>query len=271
MRLQIRHETTYRYDPPAAGLGLALRLFPSAAPSQAVVSWTVQAGGQEVAPLLVNGFGDKEALWLAGTPAKDLTIAAEGVVETTETGGVLGRYGRARPGVFLRCTERTEPDDAIRDFAAGVTGVDALSWLHALNAAAGAAIAYRPGATHAAATAAEALALGAGVCQDQAHLFLSAARLRGHPARYVVGYLHDAETAHAETHAWAEAHVEGLGWVGFDPTHGRSPTADYVRLCAGLDAADAAPIRGTWRGAAEESLAATVRVAQVEAGQQQQQ
>ena len=268
MRIAVEHRTTYAYAPAAAGLALRLRLFPSGTPAQRVIDWQVLAGAAEVAPLLVNGFGDREALWLADAPTGEVSLTAAGTVETEDTGGVIGRFGRARPGVFLRCTAATAPDPAIRAFADSVAGTAPLDWLHALAAAVPSAIAYRPGATQAGATAAEALALGAGVCQDQTHLFLAAARAMGQPARYVVGYLHDAEAEHAETHAWAEAHLDGLGWVGFDPTHGRSPTPDYVRLGAGLDARDAAPIIGSYVGAPAESLAVSVRVAEAAAGQQ---
>ena len=268
MRIAVEHSTTYAYSPPVTGLGLRLRLFPSATPAQRVIDWQVTAGAAGVTPLLVNGFGDKEALWLAADRVESLTVTAAGTLETDDTGGVIGRCGRARPGLFLRRTETTMPDTAIRAFAGSIDHAGPLAWLHALNGAVGQAITYRPGATHHGATAAEALALGAGVCQDQTHLFLAAARHMGHPARYVVGYLHDAEAEHTETHAWAEAHVPDLGWVGFDPTHGRSPTADYVRLCAGLDAADAAPIIGTYAGGPEESLAVSVRVAEAGAAQQ---
>ena len=268
MRITVAHCTSYSYSAPVSGLALRLRLFPCALPGQRVLDWRVTACASGIAPLLVNGFGDSEALWLAQRPVERVSVSAEGTVETGDAGGVIGRIGRAPPGVFLRRTPATMPDAAIRAFAEGVAPGAPLERLHALNAAVGDAIVYRPGATRAGASAAEAVALGAGVCQDQSHLFIAAARLLGHPARYVVGYLHDAETEHAETHAWAEAHVDGLGWVGFDPTHARSPTEAYIRLGTGLDAPDAAPLIGTYTGAAEESLAVTVRVAEAGAAQQ---
>ena len=121
-----------------------------------------------------------------------------------------------------------------------------------------------PGAHHAIppSTAAEALAQGAGVCQDHAHIFIAAARALGVPARYVAGYLApNFEGAH-ETHAWAEAYVGDLGWVGFDPANRQCPTDAYIRLCAGFDAADAAPVRGAVSFGAGEALDVQVEVAQ---------
>ena len=117
-----------------------------------------------------------------------------------------------------------------------------------------------------------------GVCQDHAHIFISAARARGVPARYVAGYLLAGEQANQqfETHAWAEAYVDELGWVGFDVTNGISPTDHYVRLCTGLDAHDAAPVRGIFSGGGGGTVHADVRIARggeddVAAIQQQQQ
>ena len=105
---------------------------------------------------------------------------------------------------------------------------------------------------------------GRGVCQDHAHVFISAARSLGIPARYVSGYLlagTGGEPSDAN-HAWAEAWLDDLGWVGFDPANGVCPTDCYVRLASGLDAAFAAPIRGTRRGGGNQELDVIVEVQQ---------
>ena len=81
------------------------------------------------------------------------------------------------------------------------------------------------------------------------------------PARYVSGYLlMEGTTEQAATHAWAEAHVPALGWVGFDPANGVSPTDNYVRVAAGLDAPGTAPVRGCRRGGSTEEMTVEVRV-----------
>ena len=107
------------------------------------------------------------------------------------------------------------------------------------------------------------LALGAGVCQDHAHVFISAARLLGHPARYVSGYLMMDDRTHQEaTHAWAEVLIEDLGWVGFDVSNGISPDERYVRIATGLDYREAAPISGIRFGTGEERLHVSIQVQQ---------
>ena len=110
-----------------------------------------------------------------------------------------------------------ETDQAVLALAQSVAQEPPIPRLHALSERAHKAIAYAPGSTSAATTVAEALAQGQGVCQDHAHLFVSAARSLGIPARYVAGYLLADEAGHAvrETLAWAEAWVDGLGWIGF--------------------------------------------------------
>lgn len=291
MRLKITHVTRYAYAPEARRLALRLRLWPSRHAAQRPGDWRVTVNGETVPILLTDVHGESLGLWHAHDPLETVEIVAAGEVETEDAAGVARGLGRPRaPGVFLRDTPLTAPDAALRDLAAAAAkegGEDRLARLHALMGAVHAAVEYRPGVTDAATPAARALALGAGVCQDHAHVFAAAARLLGAPARYVAGYLlptpddpaAEEETAPkpakppkdakapkprpdpAETHAWAEAFVDGLGWVGFDPSADVCPTERYVRLCSGLDAHAAAPIRGAVGGAAAETLEARVDIA----------
>ncbi|MEC7819089.1 MAG: transglutaminase family protein, partial [Pseudomonadota bacterium] len=108
-----------------------------------------------------------------------------------------------------------------------------------------------------------ALGKGAGVCQDHAHIFIGAARMLDIPARYVSGYLMmDDRVEQDATHAWTEAYVEGLGWVGFDISNGISPDQRYVRVATGRDYRDAAPVTGISFGTASQELEVEVAVEQ---------
>jgi transglutaminase-like putative cysteine protease len=83
------------------------------------------------------------------------------------------------------------------------------------------------------------------------------------PARYVSGYLMMNDRVHQDaSHAWAEAHVEGVGWVGFDVSNGISPDARYVRVATGLDYREAAPISGLRFGQGGEALSIDIQVQQ---------
>lgn len=274
MKLSIRHTTRYAYEPEAGKVGLRLKLFPATFASQSITDWTVSVNGDPVEILHTDGAGDALGLWFSHTPVEAVEISARGLLETTDTAGVLrGGSELARPAVYLRETAATKPNDAIRLLAKEIEGADPLGQMHALSALVHKVIDYRPGVTESRTTAAEALALGSGVCQDQTHIFLAVARAMDVPARYVVGYLDDpdSEVPPDQTHAWAEVHVKGLGWVGFDVTNQLCPTDAYVRLCSGLDAADAAPIRGTVSGETEEEMEVDIAVERATASQSQSQ
>ncbi|MEM7058896.1 MAG: transglutaminase family protein [Pseudomonadota bacterium] len=270
MQLSIQHRTQYSYEPEATSAALRMKLFPPDTASQRAADWRVTVNGDAVTPMFTDANGNPVALWHKHQPVEEIEVLASGTVTTSDTAGVLKDIAQAaRPGVFLRETPLTKGDDEIRGLTSEVEGDSILDRMHALSALVSGTITYRKGATAATTTATEALARGAGVCQDQAHVFVSAARLMGVPARYVAGYVFDPDGSPAteETHAWAEAYIDDLGWTGFDITHQVCPTDLYVRLSSGLDAADAAPIRGTLSGEPEETLSTIVSVSQSQSQQ----
>ncbi|VDC30817.1 transglutaminase family protein [Pseudogemmobacter humi] len=269
MRLSVDHTTRYSYASPVRSLVQSHRLTPSVCEGQRVLSWEISVTGGIRGADFTDGAGDRIQGWSIAGPLSEIGVTVKGEVETTDTAGVLRGHREAiRPEVWLRETAMTAADAGLGALAARASGEGSLALAHALAEAVAGAIAYRPGATHAHTTAAEALALGEGVCQDHAHALIACARLRGLPARYVSGYLFAAADGqpHEAAHAWAEIFVAGLGWVGFDPANACCPDARYIRLGSGFDARDAAPIRGVARGASgAESL--DVAVAVLSAGQ----
>jgi transglutaminase-like putative cysteine protease len=133
--------------------------------------------------------------------------------------------------------------------------------LHTLSQAILAKVPYRIGATQSDTPAEAACAIGAGVCQDHAHIFITAARMMGYAARYVSGYLFMADQLHqAASHAWAEIHIDKLGWVGFDISNGISPDDRYIRVATGLDYRDAAPIVGVRMGQGGEDIDVSLQI-----------
>jgi transglutaminase-like putative cysteine protease len=126
--------------------------------------------------------------------------------------------------------------------------------------------------TNSGTSAAEAFTLKRGVCQDYAHIFIACARTGGVPARFVSGhFLRSDGTVHQDAgHAWAEAYVDGLGWVGFDPANSICATDAHVRVAIGLDYLGAAPVRGTRYGGGAETLTVAVKVDQAGRGGQSQ-
>lgn len=265
MRLTVDHQTRYSYDTPVRSIVQSHRLTPSIFAGQKVIDWEVAVTGGVLGARHRDGAGDVIQGWTIAGPVSEVTVQVRGTVETQDLAGVLrGHRETVPPDCYLRETVPTRADAALTALALGVAETDPLPLAHALSAAVADAIAYRPGVTHAHTTAAEALALGEGVCQDHAHALVACARTRGLPGRYVSGYLFsDADgQAHEAAHAWAEVFVAGLGWVGFDPANRCCPDARYIRLGSGFDAQDAAPIRGIARGGAEEAMDVTVAIQQ---------
>ena len=129
---------------------------------------------------------------------------------------------------------------------------DAMAWVHE-------AFEYDPDVTHVHTSLEEVLELGAGVCQDFAHLLIAIVRTWGMPARYVMGYLDsqyfedEEEKRPQASHAWAEVLIPGAGWRGFDATHNLLADATYIRVAVGRDHRDAAPQRGSFQGDGEGS------------------
>lgn len=212
-----------------------------------------------------DGTGDRvETVSIRG-PVSRVVITVQGTVETFDTSGILrGHRETAVPGLFLRHTRATEADIALTELAREVMarseGQTRLALAHALSSEISERITYAPGQTDAVTTAAEALARGKGVCQDHAHALIAAAHVAGIPARYVVGYLATEGAMGEASHAWAELFLDGFGWIGFDPANRCCPDENYIRLCSGYDAMDAAPIRGVASGAEAEDLTVDVAV-----------
>ncbi len=104
-----------------------------------------------------------------------------------------------------------------------------------------------------------------GVCQDFAHIMIAAVRGLGIPCRYVSGYLAQSDetedrSVDGASHAWIEALLPDLGWIGFDPTNNMLAGGRHIRVAIGRDYADVPPSRGVYRGAAESELAVSVKV-----------
>ena len=150
----------------------------------------------------------------------------------------------------------THPDGAMKAFLqeAGLKG-SALEQMKALNELLHGYFSYEPGSTNVSTTASEAFGQKKGVCQDFAHVFVTLARLLGHPARYVCGLPRGEGT----THAWAEVWHEGL-WYGFDPTRNRLVDEDYIVLSVGRDYRDCPVERGVFRGGADQLQTVFMRV-----------
>jgi transglutaminase-like putative cysteine protease len=268
MHVRIHHRTVYRYDPPATGAIQLLRLTPRDFDGQHVVRWRIELSADARLTPHEDAFGNITHVFSAVGPLAELRIDVDGDVETQNTHGVIaGAVERFPPRLFLRSTRLTAVDEAIRDFAERARGRgdgDALAQAHALLEGLHREVAFDLGMTEVVPSASEAFALKRGVCRDHCHIFIAAAHHLDIPARYIAGYLQmaDGRIDQEAGHAWAEAYIPDIGWVGFDPANGLCPTEAYVRVAVGLDSIGAAPVRGVRFGVGSETLEVAIKVGQ---------
>ncbi len=264
MLLKITHRTEYRYDAPLHYALQRLRLVPYGGPTQSIKAWSLSIDGAREEVQFTDQFGNDTRLLSAEGEPHVISVEASGEVETHDTAGVMGTHrGFAPLWLFRGETPLTMPGEGIRKLAKEIGPAAELERLHRLMGIIRERVAYTVGATDATTVAEQALRQGSGVCQDHSHIFIAAARLLGFPARYVSGYLmmnHALEQV--ATHAWAEAHVDSLGWVAFDVANSISADGRYVRLATGRDYRDAMPVSGIRLGQAEEQLEVHITVEQ---------
>ncbi|MBJ6371093.1 transglutaminase family protein [Sedimentitalea arenosa] len=268
MQLKISHVTTYTYDEPVHYALQQLRLTPRSGHGQTVLQWESTVTGGTKQASFDDQFVNHTELVKVDEGAQKIEIVSQGLVDVIDHQGVIGQHrGYAPLWLFEGPTEMTAPGPGLRQFARGFKaeagGEDTLTQMHALSARIVEAVRYETGRTDMSTDAETALAAGHGVCQDHAQIMIAVARLLGHPARYISGYLMmDDRIEQDATHAWCEVWTEPLGWVGFDVSNGISPDARYVRVATGRDARDAAPIMGIRQGSGDETLQVTLQVQQ---------
>lgn len=265
MRLNIHHKTHYTYDAPVPYGLQQVRLRPKSRPGQVVEDWQINVTGGQVELSFEDEHANAVDLVSFAPGQTEIEITCSGTVDVEDRAGVVGPQGGYVPlWLFRRSTALTRAGDQIRALVAEApTEGSDLDRLHALSAHVLNQVPYSTDQSASDLTAEEVMAAGHGVCQDHAHVFITAARALGYPARYVSGYLMmDDRVDQDASHAWAEAHVDNLGWVGFDISNGISPDARYVRVATGLDYRGAAPISGLRYGNAAEDMSVSLQVQQ---------
>lgn len=263
MLLNINHVTEYNYDEPVQFSLQRLRMTPVDALGQSVRDWTVTIEGAKNEVSYTDQYENHVRLISMDGEHKTVRLVASGLVETRDTDGIYGPASGDVPlWLFLRPTPLTKAGKNIKALVKDLEGESNLGRLHDLMAKLHKTMTFRPGATSTETTAEEAYEARSGVCQDYAHIVVAAARQLKVPTRYVSGYLYMEGTENqTASHAWAECHFNGLGWVGFDAANKVCPDERYVRVACGLDYRDAAPVSGMTFGGGTESLTVSLKVA----------
>jgi len=266
MKLFVEHETHYQFAEPANHSVQYLRLTPRNDSCQRILSWTVTSSSH-LTPW-VDGFENSAHIALKKGPHDEVLVTVRGEVETWSTTGILPADDGLPPLIFLRETRFTLVTQSIERPAKPSNELierdGRLAAMHDLTSRIADSVRYQSGFTNVETDADHALSQGVGVCQDHAHLFIASARVLNVPARYVSGYIlaGSGNQSHLASHAWAEAYIDDLGWVSFDPTNRQSATEEYIRMAIGFDFASAGPVRGMREGGGIEEMDVRVQIEQ---------
>jgi len=260
MKLTIRHLTQYDYSTPLQYAHQSLCLTPQTSAHQTIVDWSLRAPG----PLFAerDGWGNQAHTWSLKRRLSSGAIQADGTVLTHAQPLLVDAL--VPPQLYLRSTDLTTPHDRLAALGAECLSGDSIDESQALSLASLVLrkIPYKPRTTTVHTTAMEALALGGGVCQDHAHVFVAACRAHGIPARYVSGYFHAVDAPHLANHAWADVCVDVASrrWLSIDITHGCLMDERHVRLAVGPDYAACSPIRGIREGGGRETMRVSIHI-----------
>jgi transglutaminase-like putative cysteine protease len=279
MYYNIRHLTRFRYSAAISQSVMELRMQPRSDGNQHCLKFNLALNPTARVSNYHDFLGNTVHHFDIPGPHRQLAIVAESLVEVHPNAPVpdsltpqswdavdaLARsdYDLVLPSQFAR------PTELLRALA-GELGVerrdDPLSLLRELNDAIYNTFAYEPQSTEVDSSIDEALEKRGGVCQDYSHIMIALVRGLGIACRYVSGYLFHRKNGKADrssqdaSHAWIEALLPELGWVGFDPTNNLVCGERHIRVAIGRDYADVPPTRGVFKGEADSELSVGVRV-----------
>jgi transglutaminase-like putative cysteine protease len=289
MMLRVRHRTRFDYDAPAYESHNEVRLTPRDAPGQRCRSFALETTPRAATLEYTDAFGNLVHALSVHDPHDEFEIVTEALVERDDPEPERGRdlsFSEFLADDDARIQDHTEflsashyvplserlrrffwrtrpgPTEGVGEYTARVVAFVCDQFE------------YEPGKTDVRSSVDDILTVGAGVCQDFAHLTIGLLRLAGVPARYVSGYLAPAPGAtvvrEQATHAWVEALLPGAGWVGFDPTHRGRTHLGHVRIGVGRDYGDVPPLRGVFRSSGQmRTMGVEVRIDELAEGGQQ--
>jgi len=242
--VNFQYQTKLDFSSPASNHHFFLRILPQSDGRQCIknLSWLIEP------PATVwstsDGFGNNALSGYINAPHDHFSFSIQGTAEMTDASYTAG----AEPErALLYPTALTFPGKRLVDFhnaLAPSAPVDTLQRVQYFSHAVHDHLRYERGVTVNTTTAQEAFDLGAGVCQDYAHILLALLRLSGIPCRYIAGLASD----YGETHAWVEAWIEDR-YYGIDPTRDKLIDSGYIALSSGRDFEDCSVERGAYRGA----------------------
>ena len=277
---QIRHVTRHRYETPVSESVMEVRKCPCSGGQQRCLNFTLTVSPSATVFHYEEPIGNTVHHFDVPQPHRQLSVIAEALVEVKEFPVLPNALGMdswqelkdETSGFefldFLLPSPLIRPSRLLGEFYEQVgprPDEDPLNFLRRLQNEIATRFSYTPQSTQVDSPIDIALDAKEGVCQDFAHIMVGLARLAEIPARYVSGYLHhrsdlsDRSNRDA-SHAWAEAYLPRLGWVGFDPTNNILAQERHIRTSLGRDYRDVPPTRGVYRGQPASELSVAVQV-----------
>lgn len=282
MVYSIRHYNRYRYSKPVSQSTLEVRMHPRSEYSQRCFTFELTVSPKARLFSYTDHVGNMIYHFDMPQPHTELTIVADALVDvepppdlpeklTDEAWAELDEqvsrddyWDMLMPSQFARPCEELE----VLAQKLGIdarNGRDPLTLVRDLNKRLFEEFEYAKESTSVDSPIEDALRSKRGVCQDFAHIMITLLRNLRIPSRYVSGYLfHDKEhkdrSSEGATHAWVEALLPGLGWVGFDPTNNLIAGIRHIRTAIGRDYADVPPTKGTLLGSGSAASELKVRV-----------
>ena len=286
-RYHLVHVTEFRYDGPVSESYNEVRLRPIHDEKQSCLSFRLGISPSVRSVDYRDAYDNWVHQFSVSAPHRYLRVEGESVVLAHDPdplpaeGGLLAELDSRKDALledhydFLAPTEYVPHLPQLQELVQAseqASGGTLLGFIQAASALIHQRFQYVKGATHVHSSVEDSLRLGAGVCQDFAHLFLAVVRMRGLPCRYVSGYLVPTPSTEGgkqgveevvggqASHAWAEAYLPAAGWIPLDPTLGGPVGQRHIRVAYGRDYGDVAPVRGVYKGHAGQRLSVNVRV-----------
>lgn len=280
MYYAIHHVTRFRYSTPISESTMVVHIQPRSEGMQRCLDFRLHTTPRASIMTYRSTLGNKVHHFDIPNRHSHLTITAEALVELTTPPPLpqaLSPHAWEELDVLTSTEEYWDmltpshfacPSDLLHELAHELDlqrRDDPLTVLRELNTAIHENFEYSQENTKVDSPIDDALSIRRGVCQDFAHIMITLVRELQIPCRYVSGYLFHQDkgrdrSADDATHAWVEALLPGLGWVGFDPTNDILVTDRHIRVAIGRDYADVPPTRGVFRGKAESELSVAVKV-----------
>jgi len=280
MIFEVVHVTDYRYGVPAREAYIETRLTPPARPEQEILTHSIDFQPSAGTSSYLDYFGNVTTFYSMTLRHERLMVTNRMTVRTRPrvlSDEVLAMSVAETRQIFS--SSLTDVFDFLQPTPAVPTGGASTEWARKyfrgdvplgkafenLNHAIYSRFEYKPGATELNTPLPAVWKSRTGVCQDFAHIMLSVLRTAGLPARYVCGYIESEPPVGVDssgkrlvgslaTHAWVEIMVPGLKWVALDPTNDQWCGERHVTVALGRDFADAAPVRGTFKGSGSQAM-----------------